>query len=31
MLAININSIVLADVLARKKVEVKTMNSFGID
>lgn len=31
MLAININSIVLADVLTRKKIEVKTMNSFWID
>jgi hypothetical protein len=31
MLAIDINSIMLADVLARKKVEVKMVNSFAID
>ncbi len=31
MLAININTIALADVLSRKWVEVKTVNSFAID
>jgi hypothetical protein len=31
MLAININSIALADILNKKKVEVKLLNSFAID
>jgi uridylate kinase len=31
MLAININTIALADVLSRKWVQVKTVNSFAID
>lgn len=31
MLAININTIALADVLSRKWIEVKTVNSFAID
>jgi hypothetical protein len=31
MLAININSIALADILNRKKIEVKLVNSFAID
>jgi uridylate kinase len=31
MLAININAIALSDVLSRKSVHTKILNSFGID